>query len=36
MKLNFSVIFHCNKKSIGTASAASMDFYAFEKHNFNQ
>lgn len=29
MKLKFPVIFHCNKKSIGTASAASMGFYAF-------
>ena len=36
MKLKFPVIFHCNKKSIGTASAASMGFYAFEKHSFNQ
>lgn len=28
MKLNFPVIFHRNKKSIGTATAASMGFYA--------
>ena len=36
MKLNFPVFFHCKKKSIGTATAASMDFYAFEKRSFNK
>ena len=36
MKRGLIVFNQCDKKSIGTATAASMDFYAFEKRSFNK
>ena len=36
MKRNFVDFLYCDKKSIGTATAASMGFYAFEKRSFNK